>query len=412
MKLKVTNENYSAQIVRIKNPRKHSNADKLLCWSVNFNNVITDLSAQEGLMVYFPVECKISHKFLSENSIYKDSEMNLNKEKVGFFEKSGRVKAMRLRGELSEGLIMPLSSLNGFCDPSKLKEGDSFNLIDGEEVCEKYVPKTNKSGGPASGSKAMSIYAFPEGQFAFHKDTSHLVRNLREFNLDDIISISYKVHGTSFTSRRVLKNRKFWKFNLPPKYELVSSSRNTIKKMDCKKYDLWVEATKTLDPVIYNGLAIYGEIVGYNVTGGIIQSGYDYGCDPNAAGGPFNKILVYRITYTSPECKTIEFSTPQIAEFCLKNGLEMPKVFFSGSVRDYCTLRGVDITQDEWRKDWVLKMKEEFNEKDCFMCKNAVPEEGVVVRKEGLEFKAYKFKSSRFLLTETELFDKGVEILS
>ena len=48
-----------------------------------------------------------------------------------------------------------------------------------------------------------------------------------------------------------------------------------------------------------------------------------------------------------------------------------------------------------------------YNEKDCFMCNNKVPEEGCVIRIDGLEFEAYKQKSERFYARETILLDKG-----
>ena len=41
------------------------------------------------------------------------------------------------------------------------------------------------------------------------------------------------------------------------------------------------------------------------------------------------------------------------------------------------------------------------------MCKNEVPEEGCVVRIEGLDFEAYKAKSEAFYARETKLLDKG-----
>ena len=43
------------------------------------------------------------------------------------------------------------------------------------------------------------------------------------------------------------------------------------------------------------------------------------------------------------------------------------------------------------------------------MCKNQVPEEGVVLRVEkAFEYEAYKLKSKRFLLAESELQEKEI----
>jgi hypothetical protein len=40
------------------------------------------------------------------------------------------------------------------------------------------------------------------------------------------------------------------------------------------------------------------------------------------------------------------------------------------------------------------------------MCRNKVPEEGIVLTKDGLTFEAFKLKSMRFLEEETKLLDK------
>jgi hypothetical protein len=50
-----------------------------------------------------------------------------------------------------------------------------------------------------------------------------------------------------------------------------------------------------------------------------------------------------------------------------------------------------------------------YNEKDCKMCINKVPEEGIILRVEKLEYyEAYKLKSKRFLLMESEEQEKEV----
>ncbi len=60
------NQNYLARIVKLGEPRKHSNADKLLCHTVLFNNLITDLSYSEGeLVVYFPLESQLNKEFVA-----------------------------------------------------------------------------------------------------------------------------------------------------------------------------------------------------------------------------------------------------------------------------------------------------------------------------------------------------------
>ena len=59
-------------------------------------------------------------------------------------------------------------------------------------------------------------------------------------------------------------------------------------------------------------------------------------------------------------------------------------------------------------KNGVISEKE-YNEKNCYMCKTKVPEEGIVLRvlNTPTKFEAYKLKSFNFLARETKSFDKG-----
>jgi len=57
-----------------------------------------------------------------------------------------------------------------------------------------------------------------------------------------------------------------------------------------------------------------------------------------------------------------------------------------------------------WRELMLMDLQEKYNEKDCYMCVNKVPEEGIILRIEHLEeYEAYKLKSKRFTLMESEL---------
>jgi hypothetical protein len=47
-------------------------------------------------------------------------------------------------------------------------------------------------------------------------------------------------------------------------------------------------------------------------------------------------------------------------------------------------------------------------EKDCVLCRNNVPDEGIVLRIENPNTEAFKLKSFRFLQKETKDLDQGV----
>lgn len=139
---------YSAFVTRIKNLRKHSNADRLLCGECFGNTVIVGLDTQpDELGVYFPVDGKLGIEFAQKNDLLRRKDENGNPA-GGYLDPEKRnIKALKLRGEKSDGLFMPLSSLAEFTDITQLKEGDTITQLDGVMICEKYVPDFNTMFG-------------------------------------------------------------------------------------------------------------------------------------------------------------------------------------------------------------------------------------------------------------------------
>ncbi len=73
-------------------------------------------------------------------------------------------------------------------------------------------------------------------------------------------------------------------------------------------------------------------------------------------------------------------------------------------------LSDVEALDDRnFQEYFVPTLEKVFNEKDCWMCENKVPEEGVIVRKDNLySCESYKLKSFRFLEWESKELDKGI----
>lgn len=115
-------------------------------------------------------------------------------------------------------------------------------------------------------------------------------------------------------------------------------------------------------------------------------------------------VYIYRITYTSPSGKVFEFSAKQVQDWCNENGLNAVPQLFYGYASEFSDERLID---SDWQNLFLENIKLAYNEKDCYICKSKVPEEGVVVRVEGTELKAFKQKSVRFYEMETKQIDKG-----
>jgi len=104
----------------------------------------------------------------------------------------------------------------------------------------------------------------------------------------------------------------------------------------------------------------------------------------------------------------IYLTDKQIEEFCEKVGLPYKDTFLY-----YGVARGLYPNLDletHWQENFLQKLEEEYNEKDCYLCINKVPEEGIILRIEKLEqYEAYKLKSKKFLLMESEEQEKEIE---
>lgn len=447
MKLEINEKsrNYACTVVKLPPKQKVDGLDNLVKVTIFGNDILTQKNTDENkLYLFFPAESRLSASYLSLNNEYRHPELNLNREKKGFFEDSSRVKAIKFKGVISTGYIAPVDSLYGWCEGfDKLKEGDEFTHIDGKALCEKYVIKHVHSEGNGEGEskhnkKLKRFDKLVPNQFRFHDNTAQLAKNLHLFKPEDIICITDKFHGTSAVFANVLINKELdWKHRIAKflgikvvdkVYDQLYASRTVIKNQYINKEatlgyyneDIWKVVQNEIKDKIEQGVTIYGEIVGYLPSGKMIQKEYDYGCrifyrDDYMAAHDMDtqpaehKFVVYRITYTKPDGNVIEYTWSQIKEYCKKWSLEHVKeLYFGNAIGKELFLRSANDNIDQWRESLFLRLSQEFLEKDCTHCINKVPAEGIVIRIDGKDtYSAFKLKSKRFLEKETKELDKG-----
>lgn len=419
---KTANLNYLAKVIKLKNVKKHPNADRLQTVNIDFQNVITGMDAKDGdIYVFFPVESQINLDFLAATNSFRHAELNSDKEKVGFFEDKGRVKAMKLRGEKSMGYIVPIKVVEDFSG-KELSEyvGQEFDTIGDVLMVKKYIIPRNLPGSGNKQGRKPRISRMIDGQIHLHADTSNLRKEAYKIKPDDIITITYKYHGTSFWVSNVMVKRKLKlyekilkKFGVKiddKEYDYVYGSRKVVKnefetegKSHFYDYDLWGDIKEELKDSIPKGYTLYGECVGYLKTGKPIQSQYTYGCREGE-----KKIIIYRITFTNADGTVQELSYPQMVEYCNYFGLNFVHVCYWGEAK--WVDKDLNSDADDFTALFVNCLEKKYNDKDCFICNTGVPEEGVVIRKDRLfSYEAYKLKSFRFLEFETKLLDEGAE---
>lgn len=198
MKLEVTEPNYCATIIRIHVLNKLQGLDRLLGVPVFGFQALTSSAEVGQLMVLFTAETQLSEEFASVNNLFRHSNLNLDPLKVGYLEDNGRIKAVRFKGNPSNALLMPLTSLSYLgIDTNDFKEGDTFNSINGKEVCKKYRIKfpqqqeaKNKVRGVTKRFERIDNKLMPE-----HLDSDNWWKNQHKIGEYEWCIVTQKIHG-------------------------------------------------------------------------------------------------------------------------------------------------------------------------------------------------------------------------
>lgn len=401
---------------------------------------------KEGDVVFYAAnETQLDVQFLKANNLYSDSTLNEDQTKKGYFPSNGRVRTIKLKGVQSFGYLFTLSELQkayGIGD-IELTPGTEFDMVRDVLFIKAYVPYTKPKVNDYKSTKgarkrAERIDRIIPGEFMFHYDTQLMAKNLDRLSFNDIITLTVKLHGTSFIFGNVWSNipvKLPWYKRLVnlfhkkyPKYvegfSEIYSSRTVIKnKWACPgggfyTSDIYGEWAELLKGKIPEGYTIYGEIIGYlSGTSKFIQKNYDYGCRPGTS-----KLMIYRVSQEARlEERKIkkEWNVEDVKEFTLGLMKKYPElqdklhpidILYHGPLSEFAPL---DRTQ-HWQENFLKAIQEDEGdeelgmEKDEPLCKNKVPREGVVLRIDNDPMEeAFKVKCQKFLTREAKEIDKG-----
>lgn len=291
---------YTAFVTRIKNLHKHPNADRLQIGECFGNSVVVSLDYENNqLGVYFPCDGRLSFEFANANNLLRKKDEN-GVNVGGYMDTDKRnVTAVRLRGEKSDGLFLPLKCLEQFGDIATLKEGDRIDTWNGHLICEKYVPRRNPSRNSHAGGNRTNKKKVPIAPlFAEHADTEQLAYNLSAFKPGDEIEITLKMHGTSqrtgylpVVNRNKVEYDAVWKLFIDalipvkswknkfkakfgkPVYDwgYVSGTRRTVLEDYEGGYygsdEFREKHSKSFEGKLWKGETVYYEVVGFITNG-------------------------------------------------------------------------------------------------------------------------------------------------
>ena len=444
---------YTAFITRIKNLHKHPNADRLQIGECFGNSIVVSMDYEDGqLGIYFPSDGQLSVEFAEANNLLRKKDENGNNI-GGYMDPEKRnVTAIKLRGEKSDGLFLPLKSLESFGDISVLNEGDRIDTFNGHEICCKYIPKRNvRRGSYSNGNKTRKKKVPIAPLFSEHADTEQLAYNLGAFKPGDEVEITLKMHGTSQRTG-YLPTLKGYKRSLldkmlrregKPIYDwgYVSGTRRTVLEDFEGGYygsnEFRETHSKIFEGKLWKGETVYSEVVGFTTNGTPIMANCDnkklndkefvkqygqtttfsYGCEPEASTlwepdgegdmtlvGRIKQsdIYVYRMTMTNEEGFVVEYTPDFMRYRCEQMGVKTVPVLWKGVIPDRPSVHDdenkcfIDITAGEWIKG----IAEEYYDGPDPIGRTHI-REGVVVRiLNRPKFCAYKHKNWYFKALE------------
>jgi RNA ligase (TIGR02306 family) len=266
-----------AEVIKIGDVLDHPNADRMELVMVGGYQVCVQKGAFNpgDDAVYIPVDSVLPEKL--EAMIFgPDAKVKL---------KNHRVRAIKLRGAVSQGMLVPqdvvvqyIAASSNLAKTVYFTEGADMTSLLG---ITKYQPPIKHVPGQMNVQRATKRHHHPD----FHKYTS--INNVKKYweaiPQGAVIWNTEKLHGTNFRAGWVpfvprtflQKLKKF--FSVFERWEFVYGSHN-VQLMDGKKnaahgnvYKRIVEQ-ENLREVIPEGQVWYGEIIGDG-----IQKNYSYG---------------------------------------------------------------------------------------------------------------------------------------
>lgn len=402
MKLKQPeNPNYTAAIVKVTSIHKLENSDHLYGVPLLGMQAVVTKDVKVGdVGVVFVAGTQLSEDYCKNNNLYRHQELNKSKDKTGFIEDNRRVRAIKLRGNRSDALFLPIESLAYTkADLSRLEVGDSFDELNGVKICCKYEVKRRRPVSQHEKNKLKTFKRVEDRMFPRHYDTSQYYRVEDTFKPDTDIIVTQKLHGTLLRFSHIKVNRKLSLFENvlsrlgvkidKQEYANVYGSNRVVKDANNKnqshyyKHDIWTEAGKKFDDVVPKDFIVYGELIGWTSEGVEIQKGYTYNIEKGT-----NKFYIYRVAHINSQGILTDLSWDQVKEFTRDRGMDTVPELFRGKHKDFNPTEWLDVKYC----DKYANAVELSEESPC--------DEGVCIRVDGMAPYIAKLKSPEFFAHE------------
>lgn len=440
-------------VVAVEKLRPHTNADRLQVATFFGSDTCVGLDVAKGeIGIYFPSDLQLSEEFCVVNHLCRKKPDGTPD--AGYLDPEKRnIKPIKLRGERSDGIFMPISYLEYTgVNLDDINVGDTITVVNGHEICKKYIPRGRNSNNSAKGkgNRTRKKHVPVAPLFTEHADTEQLAYNLGAFKPGDEIEITLKMHGTSQRTAYLPVLKGYRAINRIYQYALnamlsgknigswtrkvaehaletaapiydwgyVSGTRRTVlDDWDGGFYGSNAFRKQHQDKFVgklHKGEEVYYEVVGFTDSGTPIMSKgnnkkldkdfvkqygeetvFSYGCSPNGSDAPQSDLYVYRMTMTNEDGDVVEYSPDFMRYRCEQMGVKCVPEFVHVVLPDASY-----FDENHPVGEYVKEMAEQYYDGPDPIGKTHV-REGVVVRIINRpKFCAYKTKNYSFKMLE------------
>jgi RNA ligase (TIGR02306 family) len=319
---------HRVEVVKIDEIVPHGNADRLELAKIMGWQVVTGKgNFQPGqLALYIPVDS------ILPNSL----EMRLFPPGSKITLKKGRVRSIKIRGQMSQGMIIPLEDVERelaatYTGGPIPKYEVGVDLAEALKITKYEPPEPEFGGGKGTRAKVASKNQI-NPNFKKYTDIENIKWYTDVFQPGEMVYISEKMHGTSARYGYVPRHYEgfFGKvkesvMNFLANMRIIKANQFVFGSRNCQlhtgsnkswyKEDVYskILMQEDIKNKLQDGECVYGEIVGHN-----IQKNYNYGCKEGE-----HRFFVYDVMVDG---KWLDF--PAFERFCSQRKFTpVPKLY-------------------------------------------------------------------------------------
>lgn len=361
--------NYKVPVTQILKVSNHPNADRLDVCEVYGFSVITqkDKFKVGDKVVYIPINSVLKDPALEKKLFPEDSKMKLTK---------SRVRQIKLRGTVSQGMLISLDELTEFIPLIRFMnlETDLAKDLQIEKYEEKVVTQTVSKSGQGRKKLANEHFHSYNGILNIKWDTL-------KFEGKEVV-IQTKIHGSHaragilpFTPKTLFQKIKQY-FKLTPELENVYGSNN-VDITNAQSYTGFYG--EDIYGKVFNKIKVFEKIKPYEtiygeIYGPGIQKNYSYGVNEH-------KFILFDVKVMNPVTKEHRWLDPEEVEvYAKERGFDMVPVLYKGMF-DIETVKKLstgadDLCPDQKVKEGVVvKLRKEYSKEGNKQALKAINED-------------------------------------